>query len=55
MRVGPTTIWHSGPDDPVPILQDEILAAHRRVEDLLGETEIADPPLTILCFHDQRS
>jgi hypothetical protein len=53
VRVGPTTIWYSGPDDPVPILQDEILASHRRLEDLLGETAIADPPLTILCFHDQ--
>ena len=53
VRVGPITIWYSGTDDPVPILQDEISASHRRLEDLLGETAIADPPLTILCFHDQ--
>lgn len=53
IRDGPMTVWYSGPDDPVPILRDEILASHRRLEDLLAETAIADPPLTILCFHDR--
>jgi Zn finger protein HypA/HybF involved in hydrogenase expression len=52
-RVGPATVWYSGPDDPLPIVQDEIVASHRRLEDLLGETAIAEAPLTILCFHDR--
>jgi hypothetical protein len=52
-RNGATTIWYSGPDDPVPMLSEEFLAAHRRFEDLLGETAIPEQPLCILCFHDR--
>ena len=52
-RNGAATIWYSGPDDPVPMLNEEFLAAHRRFEALLGETAIPDQPLCILCFHDR--
>jgi hypothetical protein len=50
---GPATIWYSGPADPVPMLREEISAAHRRFEILLGETGIADPAIRILCFHER--
>jgi hypothetical protein len=50
---GPTTIWYSGTEDPVPMLHEEMAASHRRFECLLGETEIADPPIRILAFHDR--
>jgi hypothetical protein len=49
---GSTMIWHSGPDDPLPMLREEISAAHHRVKTLLGVTGIPDPPVRILCFHD---
>ena len=45
-----TTIWYSGHIEPVPMLHEEILAAHRRLEDLLGERDVPDPALCILCF-----
>ncbi len=54
-RTGETTIWYSGPDDPAPMLREELVAAHRRVESLLGETSIPDRPLRILCFHDRHA
>ena len=50
-RDGSATIWYSGPEDPVPMLRQENAVVHRRFAAILGETDIADPPLTILCFH----
>ncbi len=50
---GSTTIWYSGPDDPVPILREENAAANRRFAAMLGEREVPDGPLRILCFHDR--
>src|SRR5262249_37974883 len=52
VQEGPTIIWYSGREDPVPMLREEVSAAHRRFESLLGETDIAEPPLRILGFHE---
>jgi hypothetical protein len=48
---GPIRIWYSGPEDPVPILRDELAAARRRLETLLGDTDFPDPEISIVCFH----
>ena len=53
VRDGPLTIWYSGPEDPVPMLREEIAAVHRRFETLLGETDIVDPPIRVIGFHDR--
>jgi hypothetical protein len=50
---GPATVWYSGPADPVPMLREEIAGAHRRFATLLAETDIPDPPIRILCFHER--
>ena len=50
---GPNTIWYSGPDDPTPMLREENLAARDRIAAFLRETDIPDPSLHILCFHDR--
>ena len=55
VRSGPTTVWYSGTDDPVPMLLEENSAAHWRFKTLLGETDIAVVPLRILCFHDRNA
>ena len=52
-KLGTSTVWYSGPDDPVPLLCEEIAESHRRVLALLGETDIPDPTLTILCFAER--
>jgi hypothetical protein len=53
-RLGPITIWYSGPTDPVPMLQEQMETSRLRFEDLFGEVPETGPPLRILCF-SQRS
>jgi hypothetical protein len=53
VQEGPATVWYSGRSDPVPELREEIAGAHCRFEALLGETDIPDPPIRILCFHER--
>ena len=53
VKDGSTTIWYSGPDDPVPMLREEKAAAQLRFAALLGETDIPDSRLCVLCFHDR--
>jgi hypothetical protein len=53
VKDGSTTIWYSGPDDPVPMLREEKAAAQLRFATLLGETDIPDSRLCVLCFHDR--
>ena len=50
---GAKIVWYSGPEDPLPMICDEIRASHRRIEALVGETEIVDPPLRVMCFHNR--
>ncbi len=52
-RQGPNIVWHSGNDDPLPMLREAFQMSHRRFEALVGETEIVDPLLRILCFHNR--
>ncbi len=52
-RQGPNIVWHSGNADPLPMLREEFQTSHRRFEALVGETEIVDPLLRILCFHNR--
>jgi predicted RNA-binding Zn-ribbon protein involved in translation (DUF1610 family) len=53
VREEPRTIWYSGPEDPIPMLLEEIAAAHQRFATVTGDTDIADPPIRILCFHER--
>jgi predicted RNA-binding Zn-ribbon protein involved in translation (DUF1610 family) len=53
VKDGSTTIWYSGPDDPVPMLRQENAAVNRRFTAMIGEREIPDRPLRVLCFHDR--
>ncbi len=50
---GPSTIWYSGPDDPVPMFREQMEAARRRFETLTGDTAVTQPPRRILVFHDR--
>jgi hypothetical protein len=52
VKEGPTTIWYSGPDDPVPMLREQMEAARRRFGALTGEAR-TKPALRILVFHDR--
>ena len=53
VRNGSITIWYSGASDPVPMLLEERSSARRRFTAMLGETEIAEPQLRVLCFHNR--
>ncbi len=53
VKDGSTTIWYSGPDEPVPMLRKENAAAHRRFTAMVGDITIPDSSLCILCFHDR--
>ena len=53
VKDGSTTIWYSGPDDPVPMLLEENAAAHRRFTAAVGDMTIPDSSLRILCFHNR--
>ncbi len=55
VKDGSTTIWYSGPADHVPMLRQENAAAHRRIATMLGEIEVPDQPLCVLCFHDRNA
>ena len=53
VQEGQITVWYSGPEDPTPMLREEIADSHRRFESLLGEAGIVDPPIRIVCFQDR--
>jgi hypothetical protein len=53
VQEGPFTVWYSGPEDPLPMLREAIAGSHRRFASLLGESEIADPPIRFFLFHDR--
>jgi hypothetical protein len=49
-HLGAVTIWWSGPDDPVPMIQEQIEVARDQVEKLMGQKVDLGHPLRILCF-----
>jgi hypothetical protein len=55
VKDGPLAVWYSGPDNPVPMIREQLDAARRRFADLTGEAGILAPPFRILVFHDRGS
>ena len=53
VKDGPWTIWYSGPDDPVPMLREQMEAGRRRFATLTGAADVAGPPLRFFVFHDR--
>jgi hypothetical protein len=54
-RVGPLIIWWSGPDDPVPMVTEQIEVARNQFERLLEEKVDLGRPLRVLCFSKRSS
>jgi hypothetical protein len=54
-RVGPITLWWSGPDDPAPMLKEQMEIARGQFENLVAEPVDLGRPLRILCFSKRSS
>jgi hypothetical protein len=49
-RIGGTTIWCSGPDDPVPMLTQELETTRSRFASMFATEDSGPPRLRVLCF-----
>jgi hypothetical protein len=49
-RIGATTFWCSGPDDPVPMLTQELETTRGRFASMFATTDNGPPRLRVLCF-----
>jgi hypothetical protein len=50
IRIGATTIWCSGPDDPVPMLTQELETTRGRFASMFATTDDGPPRLRVLWF-----
>jgi hypothetical protein len=54
-RVGPLTVWWSGPDDPVPMVSEQMEVARNQFEHLVNEQVDLGRPLRVLCCSKRSS
>ncbi len=53
VKEGLMTVWYSGPDDPLPMLREQIETGRRRFDALTGEATPAEKSHRVLVFHDR--
>ena len=53
-RIGPLTIWWSGPTDPVPLVTEQMETMRRSFERLVDQP-VDTPALRVLVFHERRA